>query len=85
MLIEYSDNGYFDLGLFLMRTDNELSVENIKDSWDGFYKKAQEYGGENDNIDAEYLSDGAELCFEKAKKLSETDERKGLCEKIVTD
>lgn len=85
LIIEYSDNGYFDLDLFLMRADEASLAEDIENSWNGFYVKAQEYTGDADDRGADYLRDGAELCFEQAKKLPKVEDVKVLCNEIVAD
>ena len=85
LIIEYSDNGYYDLNLFLMRADTPLCAGEIENSWNGFYVKAQEYTGDEDDKGADYLRDGAELCFEQAKKLPKIEDVKVLCNEIVAD
>ena len=85
LIIEYSDNGYYDLDLFLMRADQEMSAGEIENTWNGFYVKAQEYNGDEDDKGADYLRDGAELCFEQAKKLSKIEDVKVLCNEFVAD
>ena len=85
LIIEYSDNGYYDLDLFLMRADQEISAGEIENTWNGFYVKAQEYTGDEDDKGADYLRDGAELCFEQAKKLSKIEDVKVLCNEFVAD
>ena len=85
LIIEYSDNGYYNLNLFLMRADTGLCAGDIENTWNGFYVKAQEYTGDEDDRGADYLRDGAELCFEQAKKLSRIEDVKVLCNEIVAD
>ena len=85
LIIEYSDNGYYDLDLFLMRADQEMSAGEIENTWNGFYVKAQEYTGDEDDKGADYLRDGAELCFEQAKRLSKIEDVKVLCNEFVAD
>ena len=85
LIIEYSDNGYYDLDLFLMRADQEMSAGEIENTWNGFYVKAQEYTGDEDDKGADYLRDGAELCFEQAKKLPKIEDVKVLCNEFVAD
>lgn len=85
LIIEYSDNGYFDLDLFLMRADEASLAGDIENSWNSFYVKAQEYTGDEDDRGADYLRDGAELCFEQAKKLPKVEDVKVLCNEIVAD
>lgn len=85
LIIEYSDNGYYDLDLFLMRADTPPCAGDIENSWNGFYVKAQEYTGDEDDKGADYLRDGAELCFEQAKKLPKIEDVKVLCNEIVAD
>ncbi|OON87446.1 hypothetical protein BXO88_04010 [Oribacterium sp. C9] len=68
-----------------MRADAGICAEEIENSWNGFYLKAQEYTGSDDDKGADYLRDGAELCFEQAKKLSDIEDVKGLCSELVAD
>ena len=85
LIIEYSDNGYYDLDLFLMRADTEPCAGEIENSWNGFYVKAQEYIGSEDDKGADYLRDGAELCFAQAKKLPKIEDVEVLCNELVAD
>lgn len=85
LIIEYSDNGYFPLELFLLRTDVEFSVYDLENFWNGIYVKAQEMDQRNDDMGVQLLRDGAEMCFEKAKMLSREEDKQILCKEIASD
>ncbi|MDY3997676.1 MAG: hypothetical protein SOY73_00945 [Blautia sp.] len=85
LIIEYSDNGYFPLELFLLRTDVEFSAYDLENFWNGIYVKAQEMDQRNDDMGVQLLRDGAEMCFEKAKMLSREEDKQILCKEIASD
>ena len=85
LIIEYSDNGYYDLDLFLMRAKKQFSAEEIENNWNGFYVKAQSYTGASDDMGADILRDGAELCFEQVKKLADLEQKRNLCNLLVAE
>lgn len=85
LIIEYSDNGYFPLELFLLRTDVEFSAYDLENFWNGIYIKAQEMDQRNDDMGVQLLRDGAEMCFEKAKMLSREEDKQILCKEIASD
>ena len=85
LIMEYSDNGYFPLELFLLRSDVELSVYDLENFWNGIYVKAQEMDQRNDDMGVQLLRDGAEMCFEKAKMISKEEDKQVLCKEIASD
>ena len=85
LIIKYSDNGYFPIDLFLMKANQGLTAGDIENHWNGVYEKALEYMREENELCADYLRDGAELCFEQAKNLSDQEECKILCREISDD
>ena len=85
LIIEYSDNGYFPLELFLLRTDVEFSAYDLENFWNGIYVKAQEMDQRNDDMGVQLLRDGAEMCFEKAEMLSREEDKQILCKEIASD
>lgn len=85
LIMEYSDNGYFPLELFLLRSDVELSAYELENFWNGIYVKAQEMDQRNDDMGVQLLRDGAEMCFEKAKMISKEEDKQVLCKEIASD
>ena len=85
LIMEYSDNGYFPLELFLLRTDVELSAYDLENFWNGIYVKAHEMDQRNDDMGVQLLRDGAEMCFEKAKMLLKEEDKQILCKEIASD
>lgn len=85
LIVEYSDNGYFPIDLFLMKADQGLTAGDIENHWNGVYEKALEYMREKNELCADYLRDGAEMCFEQAKRLPDPEECKMMCREIADD
>lgn len=85
LIIEYSDNGYYPIELFLLKTDYGFSADKIEEFWNNLYNKAAEYEGEKDDKGADLLRDAAELCFSQIQRLFDKEDQLSLCRKIVTD
>ncbi|WP_027209125.1 hypothetical protein, partial [Butyrivibrio hungatei] len=49
LLIEYSDNGYFPLDLFLLKAGYRFSAEDLEEYWNDIYDKALEYDRNKDD------------------------------------
>lgn len=82
-LIEYSDNGYFPLDLFLLKADYRFSAEDLEEYWNNIYDKALEYYRNKDDRASDLLRDCAEMCFEQAKKLEDDESKKSICDMLI--
>ena len=85
LIIEHSDNGYFPLELFLLKSKVEFSAYDLENIWNGIYVKAQELEQRDDDMGTQLLRDGAEMCFEKAKLPPKEQEIQDLCKEIAED
>lgn len=85
LIIDYSDNGYFPLELFILKSDYEFSAGEIEACWTDIYEKALQFDEESDDKGADYLRDCAEMIFDQIKRLEEPDDQRRLCEIIAAD
>jgi hypothetical protein len=83
LLIEYSDNGYFPLDLFLLKADYRFSAEDLEKYWNNAYDKALEYDRNKDDSASCLLRDCAEMCFEQAQKLEDDESKKSICDMLI--
>ncbi|MGN1413771.1 MAG: hypothetical protein ACI4WY_05960 [Anaerovoracaceae bacterium] len=85
LILEYSDNGYFPLELFILKADYAFTADDIKDLWESSYNQALEYEHQRKDLGAVLLRDVSELCFEHAKRLKNADEREKVLEMLTDD
>jgi hypothetical protein len=85
LVLEYSDNGYFPLEPFLLKTDYAFTLEDLREIWKSAYEKAREYEDQKSDLGADLLRDVAELCFDHAKKIQNVDERAKVLQMLVDD
>ncbi len=83
LLIEYSDNGYFPLDLFLLKADYRFTAEDLEEYWNDIYDKALEYDRNKDDRASNLLRDCAEMCFDQAKKLEDAESKKSICDMLI--
>lgn len=85
LIIENSDNGYYPLELFLLKADYAFKIEEIEKYWSNIYDKALVMNEEGNNLCADYLAVGAEMCLNQIKKLYNEEDKKRLCDRMVKD
>lgn len=85
LIIENSDNGYYPLELFLLKADYAFKIEEIEKYWSNIYDKALVMNEEGNNLCADYLAVGAEMCFDQIKKLDSEDDKRHMCDRMVKD
>ncbi len=83
LIIENSDNGYYPLELFLLKAEYAFKIEKIEKYWGNIYEKALVMNEEKNNLCADYLAFGAEMCFDQIKKLEHEEDKKRLCNMMV--
>ena len=85
LILEYSDNNYFPLELFLLNADYIYEKADLERFWGNIYSQALEYDENDVSQGADYLADAAGLFFNCIKRLEDTADQKSLCELVIND
>ena len=85
LVLEYSDNGYFPLEPFLLKSNYAFTRDNLKNIWESAYEEARKYEDQKSDLGADLLSNVAELCFAHAKRLKNANEQEDIMQMLIDD
>lgn len=84
-IIEYSDNGYFPLDIFLIDANYKFSIEELTEFWKASYQRAQEWNEQDDYKASSYLCDMAEKIYNRLLQMDDLDGCRELCQVMIQD
>lgn len=85
LVIEYGDNGYYPIELFLLKSTYSYSKDELETMWNRIYSGAVEMDERNDDRCADLLRGGAEMYFEHIKQIVDTELRHEMCQALIED
>lgn len=85
LIMEYSDNFYFPLELFLLQADYPYSRSDLERLWGDIYSQALEYDENDISKGADYLADMGKLVFKRIKDLKSKSDQRLLCDVLIAD
>ena len=70
---------------FLLRADYAFTPDNLKEIWERAYEEAWVYEDQKSDLGADLLRNVAELCFDYAKRLENTDDQAQVLQMLIDD
>lgn len=85
LIIEYSDNGFFPLEFFLLKSSYSFNADELINHWDSIYLSAQRENEKDEDRAAEILASGSKLVAEIADRDLNEENAKNIYSKVIDD